>query len=111
MPRKPKATERAEIERALWEQWRTARARAGEWTERAAKLRARLEAQIGASTTATVNGIPVISWKETDKINSFDAKAHKEAEPQCHERFMIKKPGTRPFNELDFDEELLDGED
>lgn len=103
--------ERVEISRHRWEQWRDARARAQEWDERAQRLRQMLEEEIGDSPLATVNGIPVISWKTTEKRNVFDAKAHAANEPACHAAYMVKKDGTRPFNEMDFDEDLLEGDD
>lgn len=99
------------VPRRLWEQWRHARAQAKTWDERAKKLRGQLEKVLGTHTLATINGIPVISWKETEKIHKFDMDAFKKDYPELVAEYTILKPGTRPFNECEFDEELLDGGD
>lgn len=100
----------AKISRETWRQWRHARTQAKMWSERADKLRGKLEDEIGSNTVATINDVPVITWKETEKRNVFDQAAHKAAKPDCHAEFTVKKPGTRPFTEVEnVDEDALDG--
>lgn len=103
--------EQVEIDRKTWERWQHARAQKAQWEAVEKKARAAMEAEIGDSPTATINGVPVISWKTTEKRNVFDAVSHAAEVPFCHASYMIKKDGTRPFNQVDFLPESLDEED
>lgn len=108
---KPVAPESAEVSRRVWEGWRHARAQKKAWEDREKKLRTQLEKEIGEAPVATIGGVPVISWKVTEKRNVFDQAAHAENEPECHAAYTSKRDGTRPFNELEFDPDDLPDED
>jgi hypothetical protein len=124
MPRKPRSDktketaatsstspESVEVSRRTWDRWQHARAQKAQWEEVEKKARAALEKEIGEAPIATIHGIPVISWKVTEKRNVFDATAHKAEQPECHAAYTVKKDGTRPFNEVEFDPELLEDDD
>lgn len=81
------------------------------WDERAAKMRALLEAAIGDNDAGTINDVPVIIWKPTTKPRKFNLDKFKKAHPDLYEEFREFTDAPRPFNEAEFDPELLEDDD
>jgi hypothetical protein len=113
MPRKPPKKNRTadgtvEIDRETWQQWRMARARAKAWTERAQKIRELIEAEIADNDYGTINGVPVISWKPTEKPHKFNQARFKKDHPDLFAEYYELVEAPRPFSECDFDPELIE---
>lgn len=79
------------------------------WTELAGKLREQLEQAMGQHGVGTIEGIPVISWQETNKPRKFNMAAFRKAHPDLYEQFCEYGAAPRPFNEVKF--ELPEDED
>jgi hypothetical protein len=102
------SAESAEISLRTWRRWRHARAQKAKWEDIEKRARASLEEEIGSKPVATVNGVPVISWKETTKPRKFNAERFREDHPDLYEEYKDYTKAPRPFNELEFDPELVE---
>jgi len=47
--------------------------------------------------TATIDGVPAVTWKQAKPARVFDAKAFREARPEIAREYEVEKPGSRRF--------------
>lgn len=61
------------------------------------KLEGIVKFEMGDADTATVDGVPVATWKQAKASRVFDAKAFREARPEIAREYEVEKPGSRRF--------------
>ena len=80
---------------ALWDEFNHAKKTAEEADQRRKELRAKIIETIGNAEFASVNGIPVLSYKAGKDVESLDTDRIKREAPEIFQQFKKVRPGSR----------------
>jgi len=84
----------------LWAEFAEAKRVAEEADKSRKALRARILQLVGDAEVGTVNGAPLLTYKSSKDVESFDAKAFQLAHPDLYSQFLKFKPGSRTLREV-----------
>jgi putative phage-type endonuclease len=84
----------------LWAEFSEAKRTAEEADKNRKALRARILQLVGDAEVGTVNGTPLLTYKASKDVETFDAKAFQEAHPDLYGQFLQSKPGSRTLREV-----------
>jgi putative phage-type endonuclease len=84
----------------LWTEFSDAKKAAEEADKKRKTLRARILELVGDAELGLVGGAPILSYKASKDVESFDAKAFQQAHPDLYSQFLKFKPGSRTLREV-----------